>query len=134
MKRRDFLKTVCITSAACILPACKTISDIKHTSAVLKNNQLIVPKSRFSDIKAITIGHGDKAIGLVKLNNDNFAASLLTCTHRGCEVAISDNGYVCPCHGARFNQLGEVTKGPANENLITYITSTDKQFVYIHLP
>jgi cytochrome b6-f complex iron-sulfur subunit len=35
------------------------------------------------------------------------------CTHLGCSVARSPNGFACPCHGSRFGHKGEVTRGPA---------------------
>lgn len=35
------------------------------------------------------------------------------CTHLGCSVGRSPNGFACPCHGSRFGNVGEVTRGPA---------------------
>lgn len=35
------------------------------------------------------------------------------CTHLGCTVAHSANGFACPCHGSRFARNGEVVQGPA---------------------
>ncbi len=130
MKRREFLKTVCLASA-CILPACK--STVQHAKAERLGNRLVVAKSLFDAKNTVTVADNDNAIGLVKLNENNFSALLLTCPHRGCAVAPSTDGFICPCHGARFDQQGQVTKGPAEENLTRYITSTDHQFVYIHL-
>jgi Rieske Fe-S protein len=130
MKRRDFLKTACLATT-CILPACK--STVQHAKAELVNNRLVVEKSLLTTQNTITIAHNANSIGIVKLNDNNFAASLLTCPHRGCAVAPNVDGFICPCHGARFDSLGQVTKGPAEENLTRYITSTDQQFIYIHL-
>lgn len=41
------------------------------------------------------------------------------CPHAGCNVDYSekDTKFVCPCHGSEFNIKGEVTHGPAKENL-----------------
>lgn len=40
------------------------------------------------------------------------------CTHFGCEVELQPDGaYKCPCHGAQFDKVGAVTKGPAKKNL-----------------
>jgi Rieske Fe-S protein len=41
------------------------------------------------------------------------------CTHKGC-IAQWDEEHVqfaCPCHGSRFNILGQVTHGPARQPL-----------------
>ncbi len=35
------------------------------------------------------------------------------CTHLGCIVKRTGEGFECPCHGSRFTSGGEVTKGPA---------------------
>lgn len=35
------------------------------------------------------------------------------CTHLGCVVTYSDQGFECPCHGSRYNAAGYVLKGPA---------------------
>jgi menaquinol-cytochrome c reductase iron-sulfur subunit len=40
------------------------------------------------------------------------------CTHFGCEVELQPNGtYNCPCHGAQYDKVGVVTKGPAKKAL-----------------
>lgn len=35
------------------------------------------------------------------------------CTHLGCIVRASSQGFECPCHGSHFAVDGTVTKGPA---------------------
>ncbi len=35
------------------------------------------------------------------------------CTHLGCLVNHTSDGFECPCHGSRFNAAGYVLKGPA---------------------
>ncbi len=44
---------------------------------------------------------------------DGFAAISLVCTHLGCIVQKSDDGFVCPCHGSTFDAEGSVRSGPA---------------------
>jgi Rieske Fe-S protein len=41
----------------------------------------------------------------------------LTCTHLGCTVKGTPEGFACPCHGSRFGPGGEVRKGPAERPL-----------------
>jgi cytochrome b6-f complex iron-sulfur subunit len=36
-----------------------------------------------------------------------------TCTHLGCTVAVTTQGFACPCHGSRFDASGRVVGGPA---------------------
>ena len=35
------------------------------------------------------------------------------CTHLGCIVKPTGEGFECPCHGSRYDRDGLVTKGPA---------------------
>jgi len=46
-------------------------------------------------------------------NGDEIVALDLTCTHLGCTVTATPEGFACPCHGSRFSSEGEVLKGPA---------------------
>jgi len=40
-----------------------------------------------------------------------------TCTHLGCVVKQSAEGFECPCHGSKFAPDGAVVKGPAPQPL-----------------
>jgi len=46
-------------------------------------------------------------------DDEGFYAISTTCTHLGCTVARSQEGFACPCHGSRFDQRGNVVGGPA---------------------
>jgi cytochrome b6-f complex iron-sulfur subunit len=35
------------------------------------------------------------------------------CTHLGCSIGRSLEGFACPCHGSRFTDIGDVSRGPA---------------------
>ena len=48
-----------------------------------------------------------------------FEAYSLICTHLGCTLEESGEGFSCPCHGSQFNPVGKVIKGPAREDLET---------------
>jgi len=42
-----------------------------------------------------------------------YSALSLTCTHLGCTVEQTADGFTCPCHASRFDAQGKVTHGPA---------------------
>lgn len=46
-----------------------------------------------------------------------YSAINLSCTHLGCTVEEDGEGYLCPCHGSRYNQAGLVLQGPAKQPL-----------------
>ncbi|MDP3087456.1 MAG: ubiquinol-cytochrome c reductase iron-sulfur subunit [Methylotenera sp.] len=68
--------------------------------------------------------------------NPKYAVMLGTCTHLGCAPAQDftvtadwDGGFVCACHGSKFDLAGRVFKGsPAPTNLVVpkhqYLTET----------
>ncbi|HXY10932.1 MAG TPA: ubiquinol-cytochrome c reductase iron-sulfur subunit [Terriglobales bacterium] len=46
-------------------------------------------------------------------DDEGFYAITSTCTHLGCTVARTKDGFACPCHGSRFDSRGRVVGGPA---------------------
>jgi cytochrome b6-f complex iron-sulfur subunit len=51
-------------------------------------------------------------VAVVREGSDFFALDL-TCTHLGCTVKATPQGFACPCHGSRFGSGGNVVRGPA---------------------
>ena len=41
----------------------------------------------------------------------------LRCTHLGCEVRRDGDGFACPCHGSRYDGVGNAVRGPAKRPL-----------------
>jgi Rieske Fe-S protein len=54
----------------------------------------------------------DRRVAVVRQGGELFALNL-TCTHLGCTVRATEQGFSCPCHGSRFGRGGDVLKGPA---------------------
>lgn len=83
-------------------------------------NPLVLP----GPVRRYKIGFADEyAVGSVKrLEKENvfifrdgegiYAISAV-CTHLGCIVAPTPQGFACPCHGSKFGPKGKVTGGPA---------------------
>ncbi|BAQ60753.1 phytoene desaturase [Geminocystis sp. NIES-3708] len=63
-------------------------------------------------------GAGDQLFAVVKNTDKAFS---LSCTHQGCIVNKQEDGkFLCPCHGAMYDQDGKVVNPPAKRNLNTY--------------
>ena len=54
---------------------------------------------------------------VVRRTGNKFAAISTECTHLGCVVAKTPDGFDCPCHGSKFGQQGDVEAGPAPSGL-----------------
>jgi cytochrome b6-f complex iron-sulfur subunit len=60
-------------------------------------------------IESARVYLGRDARGLFAIN--------ATCTHLGCTVSHEDGQFKCPCHGSRFDAVGQVVIGPATRAL-----------------
>ena len=58
----------------------------------------------------------DKKV-FIAADKDGLYAISGICTHLGCIVSASAEGFQCPCHGSKFNNDGKVTAGPAPRSL-----------------
>jgi cytochrome b6-f complex iron-sulfur subunit len=58
----------------------------------------------------------DKGVFIFSTDEGLHAISSI-CTHLGCIVAVGEAGFVCPCHGSKYNESGKVIGGPAPRNL-----------------
>ena len=48
---------------------------------------------------------------------EGFRAYSLVCPHLGCIVDPTENGYLCPCHGSRYDKTGAYLYGPSAKPL-----------------
>lgn len=46
-------------------------------------------------------------------DHEGVRAMSAVCTHLGCILQPSEEGFLCPCHGSRFDKKGKVGLGPA---------------------
>ena len=105
--------------------AAASVGFLVSTFRFLVPNVLYEPPSRFS------IGRpGDFPPGTATFLEDHrlfvfngaegFYAISSTCTHLGCNVKKANQGFECPCHGSRFDDNGQVVRGPAPSPLSWY--------------
>ena len=50
-------------------------------------------------------------------NARKWFVAIAICTHLSCVTISKKDGFLCPCHGSRFDVVGRVIKGPAPKNL-----------------
>ncbi len=117
MPRRDFLGLAGLWTAAAAI-----------AGSLLGMLRLPNPRVLPEESSRFSIGHpeefpaGSKRIVPgrnveVTSTEQGIAAVSLVCTHLGCIVAPTPEGYACPCHGSKFGPSGEVLGGPAPRGL-----------------
>ena len=143
MERRIFVKTCCYGAIGLPILATSLQSCGANYYATLTKdmNRLVIKKSEFQRIKKDKVINRDFVlvktanmefpICLYKTGNDQYSASLLHCTHKGCELNVGGGIYTCPCHGSEFSIRGKVLEGPADRDLMTFKTETDNEHIYI---
>lgn len=65
----------------------------------------------------------DERLFLANDGKEGFYAISGVCTHLGCVVSKTQEGFFCPCHGSRFDSAGRVKAGPAPRPLPWYRVS-----------
>jgi len=115
--RRDFLKL--ITNALFGLSGLLGLGGLARFFSYQPDQG---PPTEFDLGEAVNFPVGSQMLRLdipaVIYNNGGvYIAYSLVCTHLGCTVEEDSQGFVCPCHGSRYNKDGEVLAGPAKEPL-----------------
>lgn len=146
MDRKNFIKTcgfACLsgTSLATLLQSCASTNYFAQTTTndnqiiVKKTEFLVIEKSKQSERKYVLLKtmKYNYPICVYKTGEETYSALLMECTHKGCELQPNGEYLICPCHGSEFSNKGIVQNPPAEENLITFKTSTDNENIYVHL-
>jgi cytochrome b6-f complex iron-sulfur subunit len=122
--RRDFLGLVSLwTMAATLLFA--TVGMLRMPKAAV----LPSPSKKFRVAIPDTLPPGEafvppgRTTALFRDGEGVYAISII-CTHLGCIIKATADGFECPCHGSAFARDGEVTRGPAPRPLSWVKVST----------
>ena len=114
MTRRDILRlgkaVLVITGLYALYPVSRYLNGgFKTASALTVAKKDLLQRNEWQKI-------GDSRAWL-RQGQDGVEGILATCTHLGCEVRFEENSkqWVCPCHGSRFAENGELVQGPTSE-------------------
>jgi cytochrome b6-f complex iron-sulfur subunit len=128
MKRRDFLNKIAIGTASGVglIGASAMVAEIIPPStesfSLLNLGQIEdYPINEFSFIP-------DKKIYLYR-SRSHLRVLSAVCTHLGCTIQKSENGFDCPCHGSHYDKLGTACSGPASRSLDRLKVTVSKERV-----
>jgi len=60
----------------------------------------------------------EEGVAVTRLRGGTVEVLSLTCTHLGCRLVATEDGFACPCHGSAFDPRGRVVKGPARRSML----------------
>ena len=72
-------------------------------------------------------------ICIYRMNNDEYIALWMQCTHQGAELQASGDVLQCSAHGSEFSSKGQVRNGPANTALRTFPVTVTNNEIFIDL-
>lgn len=121
MNRRNFIKQSCITciSGLALGQVLQGCNITHYTNGTLGEDYIAVPLTDFANKKEfrkyIVVQNENLKypICVYRLDENNYSAIWLQCTHQGAELQVFGDKIQCPSHGSEFNSNGDVTQGPA---------------------
>ena len=145
MQRREFIKNSC--SACLSLTVLSTLVSscvaTKYISGELGKDGLTISKDEFkvkqkggTAYSSFIIVRNDALqfpICVYRLNENEYSALWMKCTHQGAELQASGDVLQCPAHGSEFNNKGQVTNGPAGANLKSFPVTVTNNELFIDL-
>jgi Rieske Fe-S protein len=132
LSRRDFIKRsalgVIAGGAALTSISFEALANAPAAKGVMKTtaDDLVVKLSENASLDKVggSVKVTDEII-LIRKSESSFLAIKTICTHKGCDVELEGDKFVCPCHGSEFTLEGKVTSGPAKSDLKSFETMFD---------
>lgn len=114
--RRDFLRRFSVWAAvgAGVLAS---ISLLRQFIPRLTQYQRHFKIGRVNNFPVNTFTYMADRKLFVYRDHQGIRAVSAICTHLGCVIGKSDEGFKCPCHGSCYNDQGEVLSGAATKDL-----------------
>jgi len=145
MDRRKFIKNSCtaclsVTAAAALLSSCVST---RYLSGTLGKDGLTVDADEFlsrqkgkTSYRSFVIIRNEALqypICIYRLNEKEYSALWMQCTHQGAELQTSGDYLQCTAHGSEFNNKGTVKNGPADRNLRNFPVTVSNNKLFIDL-
>jgi Rieske Fe-S protein len=145
MDRRKFIKNTCTAciSATALAGALSSCTATKYISGTLGKDGLTVDVDEF-----VTRQNGKQSyrsyiiirnealqypVCVYRLNDKEYSALWMSCTHQGTELQVSGDYLQCTAHGSEFDNKGTVKNGPADRNLRNFPVTISGNQIFIDL-
>ena len=93
---------------------------------------LFVPEAKAYIVPAPASSASEQFDGK-SVTTDNLMALFQRCVHLGCRVPWCgpSQGFECPCHGSKYNSIGQYFAGPAPRNLDRFVVENQNNRLII---
>ena len=145
MDRRNFLKKSCSAclSLTVISSMVSSCVSTKYVSGKVAKDGITIDKDDFkikqkggTAYSSFVIVRNEilkYPICIYRINDDEYTALWMRCTHQGAELQASGDVLQCSAHGSEFNSKGQVRNGPANTALRTFPVTVTNNEIFIDL-
>lgn len=131
MERKDFILTcglACmgVLATGTLLSSC---ASLKRVDGLIIDDYIGLKASEFTQVKKNKTTFHDYVIVqndalrfpicVYRIEEDKYSALVMQCTHQGQELTVYGDKLHCSSHGSEFDKLGNVTNGPASDQLKT---------------
>ena len=122
MKRRSFIRKAAV-SLASLAGMVAVASYLRQFFPRLAGEKRRIPLGNTAHFPVDTYTFLEEHNLFVYRDHEGVKAVSAVCTHLGCILEKSTDGFECPCHGSCYNDHGEVLSGPAPRDLSWYRVS-----------
>ena len=145
MDRKEFIKScgfACLNGIglAAVLQSCYTTNLL---SGKIEGDNLVVPVTDFETkngpkifFKKYVVFQNDilqYPICVYRINEHEYTALWMRCTHQGTELQVFGDKLQCPAHGSEFDSRGGIQNGPADIKLRTFPVTVENGQLKISL-
>jgi cytochrome b6-f complex iron-sulfur subunit len=116
MERRSFVKKLALGSAL-LAGILALLGALRAIVPKLTRDKMTYKLGHVADFPMNTFTLSEKASVFIYRDHVGVRAVSAICTHLGCTLEKSDDGFICPCHGSSFDPDGRVLSGPAPQSL-----------------
>ena len=116
MERRQFIRKTAITLVT-VTGAVAAITYLRQLFPRLAGEKRRITLGDPRLYPVDTYSYIDEHNLFIYRDHEGLRAVSAVCTHLGCIIEKSTEGFECPCHGSCYNDDGEVLSGPAPRDL-----------------
>ncbi len=145
MDRRAFIKSGCMvcliaTVSGNLIPSCTPLAIINgkmnKDGLIVDASEFIFTKNKKQQFRSSIILRNETLqypICIFRINENEYNAVWMRCSHQGTELKISGQHLYCSAHGSEFAHNGKVINGPAAKDLQTFPVTINKNELFIDL-